>query len=128
MACGRYSNTCTNMFRRMNAIIPNIVYIFTIIRKLWLKISRVRRLISLIRVFKVLTTIIFTYQSILLTIDYLKYETVIDLKLNKELNDYMPAISLCFRTKLLKSDFENSTTKRILAKLLCRIPFKGMIN
>jgi hypothetical protein len=55
--------------------------------------------INLITVFKIFASIVFIYQSILLTIDYLKYETVIDLKLVPQYEHSFPAISFCLKSK-----------------------------
>jgi hypothetical protein len=58
---------------------------------------------SLQKLFKLLTLIVFIYQTILLTIDYYKYETVVDLQLQRlsENSDFLsiPAISLCVGNK-----------------------------
>jgi hypothetical protein len=101
-------------------IIPNIIYMLKIIRKFWSKTSKVRRLISFISVFKVLTTNVFKYQSFLLSVDYLKYETVIDLKLDDSYAHYSLAISF-LRSKLLRSDFENLTITHYIGNVKCQI-------
>jgi hypothetical protein len=49
------------------------------------------------RIFKIFTFIIFTQQSILLLIDYLKYQTVIDLKIVLQDYYYNPAIIFCMK-------------------------------
>jgi len=70
------------------------------IRNILAKVIKFCRKIKFIKILKFFSTIIFIYQTILLSINYLKYETVIDLKLiDKQHNlDSNPAISLCFKS------------------------------
>ncbi len=106
-------------------IIPNIINILIIIQKFFLKSFKTCRSIKLIRFLKLLSTIVFINQTILLTIKYLKYETVIDLKLMEEINKYSPAFSLCLRSKLFGSDFGNSTISDYIGKVTCEIFING---
>jgi hypothetical protein len=59
------------------------------------------RSIKIINLFKIFATIIFIHQTILLTIDYLNFETMIDLKIIEafRVNNFErhPAISLCLK-------------------------------
>ncbi len=106
-------------------IITNIIFIFKIVRKLWSKTFKIFRSIPLINVLKLLTTIVFIYQSILLSIDYLNNETVIDLKLKEGSNNYSPAISLCLRSKLFRSGFGNLTISDDIGIPTCEIALNG---
>jgi hypothetical protein len=106
-------------------IITNIIFVFKIVQKFLSKRFKICRSIPLINVLILLTTIVFIYQSILLSIDYLNYETVIDLKLKDGSISYSPAISLCLRSKLLRSDFGNSTISDYIGNVSCHISIKG---
>jgi hypothetical protein len=67
---------------------------------------------------------IFTHQTILLSISYLKYETVIDLKLiGKQHNlDSNPAISLCLKSSRFYSDQNvSSLILDRIGKIKCEI-------
>jgi hypothetical protein len=69
------------------------------IRNILAKVIKFCRKIKLIKVLKIFSTIIFINQTKQLTINYMEYETVIDLKL---IGDYdsesSPAISLCLKS------------------------------
>jgi hypothetical protein len=66
-----------------------------------LKIKQKLKKKSFTRLVKLITFFIFIYQTIVLTIDYLKYETVIHWKMMDkfENQEYLPAISLCVDSK-----------------------------
>ena len=58
-----------------------ISVILMAIRNTWAKLIEFCQSIKIINVFRLFATIIFIYQTILLTINYLNFESVIDLKL-----------------------------------------------
>jgi hypothetical protein len=75
--------------------------------------------------FKIFSLIIFIHQSISLSIDYLKYETVIDLKLVSPDFNYNPAITLCIDSKNLYhwERTENATISHDFGTLICDLRF-----
>ncbi len=102
-------------------IIPKFIFILIVIQKCLLKAFKICRSIKLIRFLKLLSTIVFTHQTILLSIDYLKYETNIEFKLAIETMKYSPAFSLCLRSKSFGSDFGNSSISDLIGKVNCKI-------
>jgi len=114
-------------------MIPYIVACRSSIMTLFLQFRQILRQIienlssiSLISIFKIFTTIVFTYQSILLSIDYLNYEVVTDIKLSKIDYEHNPAISICIKTEheILRFNSErteNSTISEYFGKMLCLI-------
>jgi hypothetical protein len=70
-------------------------------RDVKLKIKQTLTKKSFTRLVKLITFFIFIYQTIVLTIDYLKYETVINWKMIDEFEnqEYLSAISLCVDSK-----------------------------
>jgi hypothetical protein len=106
--------------------LSSVMVLFVTFRSICSKIIKIFRSIPIINIFKIITTIIFISQAILLTIDYLKYESVIDLKLFsmteivKKLNDSSPAISLCLKSSKLNFDANQSITIReLIGELEC---------
>ncbi len=86
------------------------------------------------RIFKIFSSIIFIHQSISLSIDYLKYETVIDLKLVDPDFNYNPTITLCIDSKNLyhSERTENTIISHDFGNLICDLRFlygpKSKIN
>ena len=98
----------------------SVIVILIAIRNILVKVIKFCRKIKLINILKFFSTIIFIYQTILLSNDYLKYETLIDLKLNGwRIWGGNPAISLCLKA----SRFDVSKNESLL--ILDRI---GPIN
>jgi hypothetical protein len=104
-------------------------------------VTKFCRKIKCINIFKFFSTIIFIHQTIHLTIDYLKYETVIDLKLLGEVrpfetyspsNPYHPAISLCLKSwRFYSAQNESSLILDRIGKIDCilgRIVTNGRKN
>jgi hypothetical protein len=91
----------------------SVIVILIAIRNILVKVIKFCRKIGFIKIFKIFSTIIFINQTILLSIEYLKYETVIDLKLIKYSEtiglDSNPAISLCLKSSKFRSSKNESS-------------------
>jgi hypothetical protein len=110
----------------------SVIVILIAIRNILAKIIKFCRKIGFIKIFKIFSTIIFIHQTILLSIDYFKYETVINLKLISHFqtieSDSNPAISLCLKSsKFRSSKNESSVILDRIGKINCRV-FKGRKN
>ncbi len=106
----------------------SVIVILIAIRNILSKVIKFCRKIKFINIFKFFSTIIFINQTILLSIDYLKYETVIDLKLlvvvhGKQYNlDSYPAISLCLKSsRFYSAKNESSLILDRIGKINCSI-------
>jgi hypothetical protein len=102
----------------------SVIVILIVIRNILVKVIKFCRKIGFINIFKIFSTIIFIYQTILLSIEYFKYETVIDLKLIPFLrpneSDSNPAISLCLKSsRFLSSNNESSLILDRIGKINC---------
>jgi hypothetical protein len=107
----------------------SVIVILIAIRNISVKIIKFCRKIEFFKIFKIFSTIIFINQTILLSIEYLKYETVIDLKLDRfEEMDSNPAISLCLKSsRFWSSKNESSLILDRIGKIYCTV-FKGRKN
>jgi len=110
----------------------SVIVILIVIRNILVKVIKFCRKIGFINIFKIFSTIIFIYQTILLSIEYLKYETVVDLKLITDIeiieSDSKPAISLCLKSsRLWSSKNESSLILDRIGKIYCTV-FKGRKN
>ncbi len=104
----------------------SVIVIFIAIRNILAKVIKFFRKIKFIKIFKFFSSIIFIYQTILLSIDYLKYETVIDLKLigkqNYFTNNSNPAISLCLKSsRFYSAKNESSLILDRIGKINCDV-------
>jgi hypothetical protein len=101
----------------------SVIVILIAIRNILVKVIKFCRKIGLIKIFKIFSTIIFIHQTILLSIEYLKYETVIDLKLmsaKDKVLDSFPAISLCLKpSRFWSSKNESSLILDRIGKINC---------
>ncbi len=99
----------------------SVIVILIAIRNILAKVIKFCRKIKFIKIFKFLSTIIFLNQTILLSIDYLKYETVIDLKLTYVYYpDSNPAISLCLKSsRFYSAQNESSSILDRIGKITC---------
>jgi hypothetical protein len=98
----------------------SVIVILIAIRNILAKVIKFCRKIKFIKIFKFLSTIIFLNQTILLSIDYLKYETVIDLKLIEVINSDFPAISLCLKSpRFYSAQNESSLILDRIGKITC---------
>jgi hypothetical protein len=103
--------------------------VFRSFRNTLSRIIKFCRSITILTIFKIFATIIFTHQTILLSIDYLKYEAIIDLKLNRySTRDYdsNPSISLCLKPMRFYLEKNRSSTIKDQIGLLERKFFRGM--
>jgi hypothetical protein len=103
----------------------SVIVILIAILNLLVKIIKFCRKIGFINIFKIFSTIIFINQTKLLSIEYLKYETVIDLKLmNNNAKEMVssPAISLCLKSsRFWPSKNESSLILDQIGKIDCRV-------
>jgi hypothetical protein len=101
----------------------SVIVILIAIRNILAKVIKFCRKIKFINIFKFLSTIIFLNQTILLSIDYLKYETVTDLKLTDTFKyDNSPAISLCLKSSRFNSaQNESSLILDRIGKITCHM-------
>ncbi len=107
----------------------SVIVILVVIRNILAKVIKFCRKVKFINIFKFFSTIIFILQIIHLSIDYLKYETVIDLKLHGERkssashhpnNAYNPAISVCLKSSRFNSaQNESSLILDRIGKINC---------
>jgi hypothetical protein len=99
----------------------SVIVILIAIRNILAKVIKFCRKIKFIKIFKFLSTIIFLNQTILLSIDYLKYETVIDLKLTHAYDlGGNPAISLCLKSsRFYSAQNESSLILDRIGKITC---------
>jgi len=101
----------------------SVIVILIAIRNILVKVIKFCQKIGLIKIFKIFSTIIFINQTILLSIEYLKYETVIDLKLmsaKDKVLDSFPAISLCLKpSRFWSSKNESSLILDRIGKINC---------
>jgi hypothetical protein len=110
----------------------SVIVILIAIRNILSKVIKFCRKIKFINIFKFFSTIIFINQTILLSIEYLKYETVIDFKLillnqHYEL-DSNPAISLCLKSsRFYSAKNESSLILDHIAKIYCYV-YNGRKN
>jgi len=108
----------------------SVIVILIAIRNILVKVIKFCRKIKFIKIFKFFSAIIFIHQTILLSIDYLKYETVIDLKLigrgleyNQNNLDSNPAISLCLKSsRFWSSKNESSLILNRVGEINCTAP------
>jgi hypothetical protein len=110
----------------------SVIVILIDIRNILAKVIKFCRKIKFIKILKFFSTIIFINQTILLSIDYLKYETVIGLKLiglTKQYNcEGFPAISLCLKsTRFYSAQNESSLILDRIGKMTC-VLHKGRKN
>ncbi len=96
------------------------------IRNVLVKVIKFCRKFGFIKIFKIFSTIIFINQTIQLSIKYLKYETVIDLKLipySETIgSDINPAISLCLKSsRFWSSKNESSLILDRIGEINCGI-------
>jgi hypothetical protein len=93
------------------------------------KVIKFCRKIGFIKIFKIFSTIIFIYQTIQLSIDYFKYETMADLNPFKPTeSDSNPAISLCLKSsRFWPSKNESSLILDRIGKINCKV-FNGREN
>jgi hypothetical protein len=106
----------------------SVIVILIAIRNILAKVIKFCRKIKFIKIFKFLSSIIFLNQTILLSIDYLKYETVIDLKLIEVINSDFPAISLCLKSsRFYSAQNESSLILDRIGKIKCLV-FNGRKN
>jgi hypothetical protein len=107
----------------------SVIVVLITIRNIIAKVIQFCRKIKFIKKFKIISTIIFINQTILLSIDYLKYETVIDLKLVSQMKLISPpAISLCLKSSRFYSiKNESSLILDRIGKIKCEIE-NGMKN
>jgi hypothetical protein len=109
----------------------SVIVILISIRNILVKVIKFCRKIKFIMIFKIFSTIIFILQIILLSIDYLKYETVIDLKLFKEEYNLEsnPAISLCIKSsRFYSTQNESSLILDRIGKIKCKLYDGGRKN
>jgi hypothetical protein len=99
----------------------SVIVILIAIRNILAKVIKFCRKIKFINIFKFFSTIIFLNQTILLSIDYLKYETVIDLKLTEPFHFINnPAISLCLKSsRFYSAQNESSSILDRIGKITC---------
>ncbi len=115
------------LIRKMYQIfeyIYSLIVILIAIRNILMKVIKFCRKIKFVNIFKFFSTIIFINQTILLSIDYLKYETVIDLKLSGYLEKHNlesnPAISLCLKSsRFYSAQSESSLILDRIGKINC---------
>ena len=110
----------------------SVIVILIAIRNILVKIIKFCRKIGFINIFKIFSTIIFINQTILLSIEYFKYETVIDLKLipydETFGSDSNPAISLCLKSsRFYSAQNESSLILDRIGKINCKL-FNGKKN
>jgi hypothetical protein len=110
----------------------SVIVILIAIRNILAKVIKLCRKIKFINIFKFLSTIIFINQTILLSINYLKYETVIDLTLIERGEQYIldsnPAISLCLKSsRFYSAQNESSLILDSIGKINCST-FNGRKN
>jgi hypothetical protein len=110
----------------------SVIVILIAIQNILVKIIKFCQKIGFIKIFKIFSTIIFIHQTILLSIEYSKYETVIEIKLipvSKTVgSDSNPAISLCLKSsRFWSSKNESSLILDRIGKIYCR-EFKGRKN
>jgi hypothetical protein len=104
--------------------IYSLIVILIAIRNILMKVIKFCRKIKFVNIFKFFSTIIFINQTILLSIDYLKYETVIDLKLIWYVvkSNSNPAISLCLKSsRFYSAQNESSLILDRIGKIDCSV-------
>ncbi len=94
------------------------IYYVIKIHHIYRKTIGICSLISLISLFKLLTTIAFIYQTIELTIDYLKYETVIDLKMIRIVDNRDIAITIYICVKPKQQIFKFNSGKNLNSTII----------
>jgi hypothetical protein len=104
----------------------SVIVILIAIQNILVKVIKFCRKIGFIKIFKIFSTIIFIHQTILLSIEYFKYKTVINLKvipLYKSNESYSnPAISLCLKSsRFLPSKNESSLILDRIGKIDCTV-------
>ncbi len=117
------------MYQIFECLYPVIVILIAI-RNILAKVIKFCRKIKFINILKFFSTIIFINQTILLSIDYLKYETVIDLKLiSKAYNlDSYPSISLCLKSsRFYSAQNKSSLILDRIGNITCEL-FNGRKN
>jgi hypothetical protein len=110
----------------------SVIVILITIRNILSKVIKFCRKIKFIKIIKFFCTIIFINQTVLLSIEYLKYETVIDLKLFGDYilydSDSNPAISLCLKSsRFYSAQNESSLILDRIGKINCKL-FNGKKN
>jgi hypothetical protein len=110
----------------------SVIVILIAIRNVLVKVIKFCRKFGFIKIFKIFSIIIFINQIIQLSIKYLKYETVIDLKLIPYSetfgSDSNPAISLCLKSsRFWSSKNESSLILDRIGEMNC-IVYKGRRN
>lgn len=104
----------------------SVIVILIAIRNVLVKVIKFCRKFGFIKIFKIFSIIIFINQTILLSIEYFKYETVIDLKLipydETFGSDSNPAISLCLKSsRFYSAQNESSLILDRIGKINCSI-------
>lgn len=99
--------------------------IFTSIRNNWAKMVEFYRSIKIINLFKIFAMIIFIHQTILLTINYLNFETMIDLKIIEAMRvnnfERHPAISLCLKSSpFYHKNISKTTVRDNFGQIICK--------
>jgi hypothetical protein len=99
----------------------SVIVILIAIRNILAKVIKFCRKIKFINILKFFFTIIFLIQTILLSINYLKYKTVTDLKLTEPFHlDNYPAISLCLKSsRFYSAQNESSLILDRIGKITC---------
>jgi hypothetical protein len=99
----------------------SVIVILISIRNILSRVIKFCRKIKFINIFKFFSTIIFINQTTLLSIEYLKFETVIDLRLAKHnILDSNPAISLCLKSwRFYSAQNESSLILDRIGKITC---------
>ena len=110
----------------------SVIVILIAIQNILVKVIKFCRKIGFIKIFKIFSTIIFIHQTILLSIEYFKYETVLDLKLMRLYktagSDSNPAISLCLKSsRFWSSKNESSLILDRIGEMNCTV-FDGRKN
>jgi hypothetical protein len=106
--------------------LSSFIVILKAVRHIFKKIIKFCNTTRIIKFLKIISTIVFLNQSILLLIDYLKYETVTDLSLigtesKKDLFSN-PAITLCSKSSRFHSENnENSSIKDLFGEMTCSV-------
>jgi hypothetical protein len=104
--------------------LSSFIVILNAIRHIFKKIIKFCNTTRIIKFLKIISTIAFLNQSILLLINYLKYETVNDFSLiktvwEKDLFSNL-AITFCSKSSRFHSEnYENSSIRDVFGKMTC---------
>ena len=104
--------------------VSSFIVILKAIHHIFKKTIKFCNTIRIIKFLKIISTIVFLSQSILLFINYLKFETVIELSLIKTITekdlDSHPAITLCSKWSRFDSENnENSSIRDLFGEMSC---------